>query len=123
LFKFCCRIVFLYLSKQIEVVGGILMGNDDGHQSDNDDRQSEHSEHEQQPPEQDDVAESDMDLDLLAESESDSESMHSNQDNVSVQRSAVTMATAGSDAGKNLCVVVGWLLCSNVFICPKEFIC
>ena len=46
------------------------------------------------------VAESDMDLDLLAESESDSESIHSNQDNVSVQRSAVTMATAGSDAGK-----------------------
>ena len=49
------------------------------------------------------VAESDMDLDLLAESESDSEtSIHSNQDNVSVQRSAVTMATAGSDAGKIL---------------------
>ena len=46
------------------------------------------------------VAESDMDLDLLAESESDDESIHSNQDNVSVQRSAVTMATAGSDAGK-----------------------
>ncbi|XP_060590423.1 E3 ubiquitin-protein ligase UBR5-like isoform X1 [Ruditapes philippinarum] len=87
------------IEEDIEVVGGILMGNDDGHQSDNDDRQSEHSEHEQQPPEQDDVAESDMDLDLLAESESDSESMHSNQDNVSVQRSAVTMATAGSDAG------------------------
>lgn len=41
-----------------------------------------------------------MDLDLLAESESDSESSHSNQDNVSVQRSAVTAATAGSDAGK-----------------------
>ena len=41
-----------------------------------------------------------MDLDLLAESESDDESIHSNQDNVSVQRSAVTMATAGSDAGK-----------------------
>ncbi|CAG2184492.1 EDD1 [Mytilus edulis] len=40
-----------------------------------------------------------MDLDLLAESESDSESSHSNQDNVSVQRSAVTAATAGSDAG------------------------
>jgi E3 ubiquitin-protein ligase EDD1 len=99
------------------------MGNDDGHQSDNDDRQSEHSEHEQQPPEQDDVAESDMDLDLLAESESDSESMHSNQDNVSVQRSAVTMATAGSDAGK-ICIVV-YARCYVVmfFICPKEFIC
>ena len=40
-----------------------------------------------------------MDLDLLAESESDSESSHSNQDNASVQRSAVTAATAGSDAG------------------------
>lgn len=84
---------------QIEVVGSMLMVNDDGNQSDNDDHQSEHSEHDQPPPEQDDVAESDMDLDLLAESESDSESMHSNQDNVSVQRSAVTMATAGSDAG------------------------
>ena len=41
-----------------------------------------------------------MDLDLLAESESDSESSHSNQDNVSIQRSAVTAATAGSDAGE-----------------------
>jgi E3 ubiquitin-protein ligase EDD1 len=41
-----------------------------------------------------------MDLDLLAESESDSESSHSNQDNVSIQRSAVTAATAGSDAGQ-----------------------
>ena len=41
-----------------------------------------------------------MDLDLLAELESDSESSHSNQDNVSMQRSAVTAATAGSDAGK-----------------------
>lgn len=41
-----------------------------------------------------------MDLDLLAESESDSESSHSNQDNASIQRSAVTAATAGSDAGK-----------------------
>ncbi len=46
------------------------------------------------------VAESDMDLDLLGESESDSESSHSNQDNGSVQRSAVTAATAGSDAGR-----------------------
>lgn len=44
-----------------------------------------------------------MDLDLLAESESDSESSHSNQDNVSVQRSAVTAATAGSDAGTGKC--------------------
>ena len=84
---------------QIEVVGGIMEVNDMGNQSDNDDRQSERSEHDNPPPEQDDVAESDMDLDLLAESESDSESVHSNQDNVSVQRSGVTMATAGSDAG------------------------
>ena len=37
---------------------------------------------------------------LTEESDSDSESSHSNQDNVSVQRSAVTMATAGSDAGQ-----------------------
>ena len=50
------------------------------------------------------VAESDMDLDLLVESDSDSESSHSNQDNASIQRSAVTMATAGSDAGILLCV-------------------
>ena len=42
-----------------------------------------------------------MDLDLLAESESDSESSHSNQDNASIQRSAVTAATAGSDAGNS----------------------
>ncbi|XP_052763231.1 E3 ubiquitin-protein ligase UBR5-like isoform X2 [Mya arenaria] len=82
-----------------DLVGGILMVNQDEHQSDNEDRQSERSEHDAPAPEHDDVAESDMDLDLLAESESDSESMHSNQDNVSVQRSAVTMATAGSDAG------------------------
>ena len=75
------------------------MVNQDEHQSDGDDRQSEHSDHDAPPPEHDDVAESDMDLDLLAESESDSESLHSNQDNISVQRSAVTMATAGSDAG------------------------
>jgi len=85
---------------QNELVGGIIMVNQDDHQSDNDDRQSERSEHDQPAAEHDDVAESDMDLDLLAESESDSESMHSNQDNVSVQRSAITMATAGSDAGK-----------------------
>ena len=51
-----------------------------------------------------------MDLDLLAESESDSESSHSNQDNVSIQRSAVTAATAGSDAGK------GW-----TFVCAASF--
>ncbi len=45
--------------------------------------------------------ESDMDLDLLAESESDSESEHSRdrEDAASIQRSAVTAATAGSDAG------------------------
>ena len=46
-------------------------------------------------------AESDMSLVMLTEeSDSDSESSHSNPDNVSVQRSAVTMATAGSDAGQ-----------------------
>lgn len=77
--------------------------------SDREDRQSEHSDHENDPendqeappPDNDDgPGESDMDLDLLAESESDSESSsHSNQDNVSIQRSAVTAATAGSDAG------------------------
>ena len=40
-----------------------------------------------------------MDLDLLAESESDSDSSHSNIDGTSIQRSAITQATAGSDAG------------------------
>ena len=46
-------------------------------------------------------AESDMELDLLGESESDSdESTHSHADNASIQRSAVTAATAGSDAGR-----------------------
>ena len=53
--------------------------------------------------------ESDMDLDLLAESDSDSDSNHSNQDGdnasqdqdvTSGRRSAVTAATAGSDAGR-----------------------
>ena len=41
-----------------------------------------------------------MDLDLLAELESGNESSQSNKDNVSIQRSAVTVATAGSDACK-----------------------
>lgn len=46
------------------------------------------------------VQESDMELDLLGDSESDSEeSAHSHADNASVQRSAITAATAGSDAG------------------------
>ena len=40
-----------------------------------------------------------MDLDLLGETDSDSESNHSNLDNASIQRSAVTAATAGSDTG------------------------
>lgn len=40
-----------------------------------------------------------MELDLLAESDSDSDSEHSHQGNTSIQRSAVTAATAGSDAG------------------------
>jgi len=49
-------------------------------------------------------AESDMELDLLGESESDSdESTHSHADNASIQRSAVTAATAGSDAGLLRC--------------------
>ncbi|XP_033640318.1 E3 ubiquitin-protein ligase UBR5-like isoform X2 [Asterias rubens] len=57
---------------------------------------------------EDDGNESDMDLDLLAESDSDSDSNHSNQDGdnasqdqdvTSGRRSAVTAATAGSDAG------------------------
>jgi len=44
--------------------------------------------------------ESDMELDLLGDSESDSdESAHSHTDNASIQRSAITAATAGSDAG------------------------
>jgi E3 ubiquitin-protein ligase EDD1 len=47
-------------------------------------------------------AESDMELDLLGDSESDSdESTHSHTDNASIQRSAITAATAGSDAGMN----------------------
>ena len=62
-----------------------------------------------------------MDLDLLAESESDSESSHSNQDNVSIQRSAVTAATAGSDAGGTMCfcvvTVLGWSLTVHRFRC------
>ena len=50
--------------------------------------------------------ESDMELDLL-DSDSDSDhSIHSHQDNASVPRSAVTAATAGSDAGKLILVVV-----------------
>lgn len=42
-----------------------------------------------------------MELDLMgeAESDSDSDSAHSQADNASTQRSAVTAATAGSDAG------------------------
>jgi len=54
-------------------------------------------------------AESDMELDLLGESESDSdESTHSHADNASIQRSAVTAATAGSDAGLSACPSVGF---------------
>ena len=46
-------------------------------------------------------AESDMELDLLGDSDSDSdESAHSRADNASIQRSAITAATAGSDAGE-----------------------
>ena len=47
------------------------------------------------------VAESDMELDMLGDSESDSEeSTRSHPDNASIQRSAITAATAGSDAGR-----------------------
>lgn len=53
------------------------------------------------------VQESDMELDLLGDSESDSEeSTHSHADNASVQRSAITAATAGSDAGKLGCCIL-----------------
>ena len=81
---------------------------------DDEDRESEHSDHSatshhnvvvgggNSAAEENIAAESDMDLDLLAESESDSESeTHSNHgDTQSIQRSAVTGATAGSDAGE-----------------------
>ena len=47
-----------------------------------------------------------MELDLL-DSDSDSDhSIHSHHDDASVQRSMVTAATAGSDAGKLALVVV-----------------
>ncbi|KAL3890879.1 hypothetical protein ACJMK2_003152 [Sinanodonta woodiana] len=86
--------------EEVEVVEGMVEDDHSDHQSDNEDHRSEHSDRDQPHPEHDDAgAESDMDLDLLAESESDSESSHSNVDNLSVQRSAVTAATAGSDAG------------------------
>ena len=89
----------------MEVAESIVGEDQSEQQSDheNEDRHSEHSDHEPPPAEHDEGgAESDMDLDLLAESESDSESNHSNQDNASIQRSAVTAATAGSDAGKRM---------------------
>ena len=107
---------FTLLAFQVEVVeslGGVeqddtglegAMDNED-EDDDEEDRQSEHSAPPHPPMEVAAVAaaagESDMDLDLLAESESDSESdTHSNHgDNQSIQRSAVTAATAGSDAG------------------------
>ncbi|KAK3087035.1 hypothetical protein FSP39_000732 [Pinctada imbricata] len=85
-----------------EVVEGIV-GDDQSDHEDREDHQSEHSDQDHADNEAGN-AESDMDLDLLAESDSDSDSDggHSNQDNVSVQRSAVTAATAGSDAGTGL---------------------
>lgn len=46
--------------------------------------------------------ESDPELDLLAETESDSDDNHSNQDAASAQRSVQTGATAGSDTGESL---------------------
>ncbi|XP_059176788.1 E3 ubiquitin-protein ligase UBR5-like isoform X3 [Physella acuta] len=93
--------------EEVEVVESMQVEDEHSDREDRDDRQSEHSDHdldhdpEQPPPDPEDgPAESDMSLVMLTEeSDSDSESSHSNQDNVSVQRSAVTMATAGSDAG------------------------
>ncbi len=56
--------------------------------------------------------ESDMELDLLGDSESDSdESTHSHTDNVSIQRSAITAATAGSDAGAANSIFVLYVGC------------
>jgi len=72
------------------------------HQSEHDDHDhhSEHSDHDPNAADQEGGGESDMELDLLGESESDSdESTHSHNDNASIQRSAITAATAGSDAG------------------------
>lgn len=88
--------------EEVEVVEGLVGEEDqsDRHSEREEEHQSDHSDQEQPQQEQDEAGgESDMDLDLLAESESDSESSHSNQDNASIQRSAVTAATAGSDAG------------------------
>lgn len=88
--------------EEVEVVEGLVGDEDqsDRHSEREEEHQSDHSDQEQPQQEQDEAGgESDMDLDLLAESESDSESSHSNQDNASIQRSAVTAATAGSDAG------------------------
>nr|XP_006821041.1 PREDICTED: LOW QUALITY PROTEIN: E3 ubiquitin-protein ligase UBR5-like [Saccoglossus kowalevskii] len=108
--------------EEVEVVEGVVgemeqhdegdHDNQDDHdrhsdgQGDDQDRESHHDEQEHEEGGND----SDMDLDLLAESESDSESNHSNQDhdqdhdnvsqdNASGRRSAVTAATAGSEAG------------------------
>lgn len=74
------------------------------------------------------AAESDMDLDLLAESDSDSESSHSNQDNASIQRSAITAATAGSDVGMGVllfaCFMLHlktkWAVLAMFFICMHK---
>ncbi|GAB1606363.1 E3 ubiquitin-protein ligase UBR5-like [Argonauta hians] len=88
--------------EEVEVVEGLVGDEDqsDRHSEREEEHQSDHSDQEQPQQEPDEAGgESDMDLDLLAESESDSESSHSNQDNTSIQRSAVTAATAGSDAG------------------------
>ena len=92
---------YCHILLQVEVVDSLVEDPDQMDHEDQDDHQSEHSDaQDQPPPEQEEVvAESDMDLDLIGESDSDSESSHSNPDNVSVQRSAVTAATAGSDAG------------------------
>ncbi|ESN90470.1 hypothetical protein HELRODRAFT_71154 [Helobdella robusta] len=65
---------------------------------DHDDHHSEHSEHDVNHGDQEDGY--DMELDMMNASDSDSEeSTRSHADNASVQRSAITAATAGSDAG------------------------
>lgn len=89
---------------EIEVIESLVEDADNmDHQSEHEeqDHHSEHSEHEPNPVEHEEgVVESDMELDLLGDSDSDSEeSTHSHADNASVQRSAITAATAGSDAG------------------------
>ena len=65
------------------------------------------------------VVESDMELDMMNGSDSDSEeSTRSHADNASIQRSAITAATAGSDAGLFDCLIVEHLsLHLHIFVC------